>query len=143
MATVLAYLLLVKKIERIGDQAKNILDLAQEGASFTSADDADELRRFGTVISTAFGEVLGLLQEPDERAAAEFRKRADELSAEAETALRQLIHSSRPAADAVPRALFNRYVKRIAANLGGIASSLIDPLDHIDYREGGTVDTDD
>jgi len=43
IGVVLSYTLLIKKIERIGDQAKNILDLAEEGVSFVGEDDVAEL----------------------------------------------------------------------------------------------------
>ena len=42
IGVVLSYTLLIKKIERIGDQAKNILDLAEEGVSFVGEDDVAE-----------------------------------------------------------------------------------------------------
>jgi len=39
---VLGYTLLLKKIERIGDQARNIFDLAADGVSLAGSDDIDE-----------------------------------------------------------------------------------------------------
>jgi hypothetical protein len=45
---------------------------------------------------------------------------------------------------AVPRAILYRYWKRIVANLAGIVTSAIEPLQNIDYLDDGTVDiTDD
>ncbi len=43
IGTVLAFTLLLKKIERIGDQAKNILDLAEHGVSLAGHPDIETL----------------------------------------------------------------------------------------------------
>ena len=49
---VLGLILLIKKIERIGDQTKNILYLAEDGADLSEADDLDALvRRYPTSAS--------------------------------------------------------------------------------------------
>jgi phosphate uptake regulator len=141
LATVLAHLLLIKKIERIGDQAKNIMDLRTEGVAFSDASDVDALRQARNDVSDAYADLLRIISNSEHDRIGDFRTRVDELVAAYEQALRDLIHSEQPASQAVPRALLYRYLKRIAANLSGIASTLIDPLDQIDYRDGD--DTED
>jgi hypothetical protein len=51
--------------------------------------------------------------------------------------------SERPAREVVPLAIYYRYLRRIVANLLGVARTSAEPLPHVDYLEGGTVDTDD
>ena len=58
IGVVLSYTLLIKKIERIGDQAKNILDLAEEGVSFVGEDDVAELIEVRRSISAMFAEAV-------------------------------------------------------------------------------------
>jgi hypothetical protein len=135
---VLGYLMLSRKIERIGDQAKNILDLALEGVNLRDDPDVEVLRQHWQELSAAFTIALAFLEgNPDEDPAA-FRDRCGGLTGVFERELRELIHSDLPATRAVPRALLARYLKRTVANLSGIVSSLTDPFDQIDYRPEGT-----
>ena len=143
IGTVLSYTLLIKKIERIGDQAKNILDLAFEGVSFADAPDAAELSEHRQAISELFGRVSDAMSEPDEGAVEALLERATELRREYETEIRSYMHSTEPAPYAVPRAIFYRYLKRIVANLAGILTSATEPLQHQDYLDDGTTDIDD
>lgn len=138
IAQVLGYTLLIKKIERLGDQAKNILDLALEGVNLRDAPDVTEYLTAQRAISALYGEVSSLLLDPSEQAVAEVRAKADALHQVHETRIRELMHSPDPGHFAVPRAVLHRYLKRIVANLGGIAVTVTEPLsmheddDHLD-----------
>ena len=50
---------------------------------------------------------------------------------------------SEPGSWAVPRAILYRYWKRIVANLAGIVTAAIEPLQNIDYLDDGRTDLDD
>ena len=90
IGAVLQYTLLIKKIERIGDQAKNILDLAAEGVDLSGASDAEELTTLRRTISSMMGEAADILSDPDADEATAFRAKADELRFSLETL--SLIH---------------------------------------------------
>jgi phosphate uptake regulator len=62
---VLGYTLLLKKIERIGDQAKNILDLAEEGISLAGAADVADFNARRQEISQMFVEAADVLATGD------------------------------------------------------------------------------
>ncbi len=143
IGVVMGYTLLIKKIERIGDQAKNILDLADEGVSLVGADDIDQFVEHRQAISRMYVEAADLLTSHDEAAAREFLGRALALKAECETKVREYMRSDQPGHWAVPRAILYRYWKRIVANLAGIVTSAIEPLQNIDYLDAGTTDIDD
>jgi phosphate uptake regulator len=141
---VMGYTLLLKKIERIGDQAKNIFDLAAEGVSLSGADDIDEFVARRQEISRMYVEAADLLASPDEAAAREFLARSLELNAACEAKVREYMQSDEPGRWAVPRAILYRYWKRIVANLAGIVTAAIEPLQNIDYLDDGETDiTDD
>jgi hypothetical protein len=53
------------------------------------------------------------------------------------------MQSEEPGSWAVPRAILYRYWKRIVANLAGIVTSAIEPLQTIDYLDDGQTDIDD
>ncbi|MDH4169707.1 MAG: PhoU domain-containing protein [Acidimicrobiia bacterium] len=143
IGTVLGYTLLIKKIERIGDQAKNILDLAFEGVSFADAPDVAELAAHHQTVSALFGEAAELLSAPDQAAIDDYRHRADELRHHFEDKLRGYMHSSEPGSEVVPRAILYRYLKRIVANLAGVLTTASEPLQHQDYFDAGQTDIDD
>lgn len=141
---VLAYTLLLKKIERIGDQAKNILELAAEGVSLEGSDDIDEFVARRQEISRMYVEAADLLASQDAEAARDFLRRSLALNELCGAKVREYMQSERPGSWAVPRAILYRYWKRIVANLAGIVTSAIEPLQSIDYLDGGATDiTDD
>ena len=127
IGTVLGWSLLVKKVERIGDQAKNILDLALEGVNLAEAEDRDDYLAARDVIASMFDEVAELIAQPDRGRAERFKARADVVRAGHEQRLRDLVHASQPGHWAVPRAVLHRYLKRIVANLEGVALTITDP----------------
>ena len=53
---VIGLILLLKKIERVGDHAKNILDLAESGVSFVNESDIDGLLEERRIVSGFFTE---------------------------------------------------------------------------------------
>lgn len=140
---VLGYTLLIKKIERIGDQAKNILDLAEEEVDLSSAPDLDDLSRLRTTISEMMGEAADLLATTEHIGAADFRDRADDLRRDLETRIRECMHSDLPGREVVPRAILYRYWKRIVANLSGVITTVTEPLQNQDYLDDGATDIDD
>ena len=141
---VMGYTLLIKKIERIGDQAKNILDLAEGGSSLADGDDAAELMQERTLVSNLFGEAAELLAEPDPSRIETYAERITAITHEQQDKIDALTHTDLPGREAVPRAIYYRYLKRIAANLLGVVSTASEPLPHIDYLDDGQTDiTDD
>lgn len=140
---VLGFILLLKKIERIGDQAKNILDLSEGGVSFTGADDLDTLRTEQREVSSLFTQAGQFLLSPEDPGVGGFVDRVSELMEAHQTEIDGYMHSDRPGHEVVPRAIYYRYLKRIVANLRGVVGVALDPLPHIDYLDGGQTDTDD
>ncbi|NBU94594.1 MAG: PhoU domain-containing protein [Actinobacteria bacterium] len=140
---VLGYTLLLKKIERIGDQAKNILDLAEEGISLAGADDVADFNARRQEISQMYVEAADVLATGDAERAAAFLARTKEMNADCERRLHGYMQSDEPGHWAVPRAILHRYWKRIVANLAGIVTSAIEPIQSLDYLDAGRTDIDD
>ncbi|MDA0299788.1 MAG: PhoU domain-containing protein [Actinobacteria bacterium] len=132
--------LLLKKIERIGDQAKNILDLAEDGISLAGAPDIDEFMTRRQVISQMYVEASDILVSLDTAAAQAFLNRSMAMNRECEQKIHEYMRSEEPGHWAVPRAVLHRYWKRIVANLAGIVSSAIEPIQTLDYADGGSTD---
>ena len=143
VGAVMADLLVVKKLERIGDQHKNILDLAEEGVRMAGAPDHAEIQRLRSEISGMFATTSAVVQEADLEGARAFAERATELRHEMERHIREMIHSDAPASHAVPRALLYRYLKRIVANLAGVAMTVVEGIERIERDPDGADVTDD
>lgn len=140
---VLGYTLLLKKIERIGDQAKNIFDLAADGVSLVGADDIDEFVARRQEISQMYVEAADLLASQNTGDAKDFLRRSLALNDLCGAKVREYMHSEQPGSWAVPRAILYRYWKRIVANLAGIVTAAIEPLQNIDYLDDGATDISD
>ncbi|MEZ5297467.1 MAG: PhoU domain-containing protein [Ilumatobacteraceae bacterium] len=143
IGAVLGYSLLLKKIERIGDQAKNIFELAADGVTLVGSDDIDEFVVRRQEISRMYVEAADLLASQDIDAARDFLKRSFALNELCGAKVREYMHTDRPGSWAVPRAILYRYWKRIVANLAGVVTAAIEPLQHIDYLDDGRTDIDD
>lgn len=133
---VLGYTLLIKKIERIGDQAKNIFDLAVEGVVLAGSADVGELIEIRQQISQMYLQVNELLVRHDDVAAREFVTKTRELNDYCERRVLEFLKSEEPGHWAVPRAMLFRYWKRIVANLGGIVTTSIEPVQPDDDTNG-------
>ena len=143
IGSVLSYTLLIKKIERIGDQAKYILDLAEEGVSLVGEEDISELIEVRRVISSMFAEAADLMAETTTEQARDFYDRATKLRHSIENKIRDYMHSEEPGSYAVPRAVLYRYWKRIVANLAGVVTGVTEPLQNQGYTDDGQTDLDD
>ncbi len=130
---ILVYMSIVKDIERIGDYAKNIYDIAAEGVTLAGAPDHDQIVAYRDRISPMISEAGRIFVDEDVAAANELLAAADRMLDEFDALVVELMHSERPAAEAVPRALLYRYFKRTVAHLMNLLSAVVMPLDKLDY----------
>ena len=133
--------LLTNKIERIGAQTRNILDLAEAGAHLAGQPDTEALLAERSVISALFGEAAELMAEPDEDAIEDMSRRCEALQAEQQEKIAGYLHSTEPGAVVVPRAIYYRYTKRIVANLVGVVIAASEPMPADDTASDGLSDT--
>lgn len=145
IGSVLGFTLLLKKIERIGDQAKNILDLAENGVSLTDSEEIEELLSGREAVSALFAEAGELLGNPDadEETIEAYAVRATTIMTSMQDKIDGFMVSDRPGREVVPLAIYYRYLRRIVANLLGVVRTSSEPLPHVDYLDNGTIDTDD
>jgi phosphate transport system protein len=132
---VLAYMSVVKDVERVGDYAKNLYDLARYGADLTEGPDAEVLAEHRELVGDFIAEASEIFESSDIDAAQAFCERVDEFTSVCDAAVREAHASQGAASDAVARALFYRFMKRIAAHLLNLVSSMILPIDQLDYYD--------
>ena len=125
-------------IERIGDYAKNIVELAvHHPQRLQCGVFEDDVAKMETTVKTMFELLLESLPGNDEPKAREvmsehwwINRKADDLI----TIMLEKPDSGVTVREAVATALYIRYLKRISAHLKNVASSVVNPFDRIGYR---------
>ena len=133
------YTSIVIDIERIGDYTKNIMDLAiSHPEKLTCGSHEDDVAKIEKGVAVVFDGIVPALRASDRDTARELRehngwmlKRCDEIT----TDLTQSDDPSLNSMDAVSTALYARYLKRIAAHLMNITSSIVNPFERVGFRE--------
>jgi len=128
---VIGLILLLKKIERVGDHAKNILDLAESGVSFSEEPDINELIEERRIVSGFFAEASEILAEHDGIPEG-FRDRLVAMTSQIQSRIDGYMTSDQPGHQVVPRAVYHRYLKRIVANLNSAVLAATEPVRVID-----------
>jgi phosphate uptake regulator len=126
----------VKDAERLGDYCKNILDAAElltgplsECGFFKTFDELNK------EILSFFGKTRKAIADSDEMLAQEVIVEERDAAGRCDTLVERIASEDLPAKEAVPWALIARYLKRISAHLGNIASSLVMPVHKLDYYD--------
>ncbi len=139
VSAIMVYMSIVKDVERIGDYAKNIFDVAAQGGSL-AGDDQKELRDFRDRISAMITEAAIAFADEDVTAANELIIEGDRMQDVFDERVAALVSTDRPGREAVPRALMYRYFKRIVGHLMNLLSAVVMPLDQLDYYDEARAD---
>jgi phosphate uptake regulator len=124
----------VKDAERIGDYCKNILEAAEmEVEPVARCGFFGSFREIYGQTRELFGKTRRALSEADVTLGHEVIAEERSVVALCDTLVERLASSDLPPRAAVPWALLARCLKRVAAHLGNLASSLVMPLHKLDY----------
>jgi phosphate uptake regulator len=124
---------IVKDIERIGDYAKNLVDLALDGASFGGLEDEAEWRRLSADLSQFIADAAEAFRFRDAARSRALRDKGDKLLDLFDDRVSEMIRAEDSGPRAVPRALAYRYLKRVVAHLMNLLSAVIMPFDKLDF----------
>jgi len=130
---------IVIDLERIGDYTKNIMELAvAHPKRLRCGIYEDDIKKIEQGVSSIFEQIVPALKASDKKAARQLIdsdwwmiKRCDEVV----TGLIKAEDQTLSSADAVSTALYARYLKRIAAHLINVSSSVVNPFERIGFRE--------
>ena len=137
---VLAYMSTVKDAERIGDYSKNVYDLVRYGADFDNAPDRDELAAYSERVSRLIGEAAEAFASKDTERAQQLIAKADGFLDDYDAHVRASFQWEGEASEAVSRALYFRFLKRITAHVMNFLTSLVMPVDRLDYYDEAKED---
>lgn len=129
----LTYMSLAKDIERIGDKCKDIWELAEMGADLSTSENVDELERHRSHVAELISETLAAFTSQDTERVHELIPTIREDRDHYDKHVTDLVMSTLPSRDASPQALFYRYIKRLSAHLSNILSSIVMPIDRLDF----------
>jgi Na+/phosphate symporter len=130
---VLVYMSIVKDVERIGDYAKNIFDLAADGARLQEGTGAASLLQLRDEVSSYIAEAGEVFAARDAERARPLLASGDELLDGFDDRVSALVRGDDRAEGGVARALLYRYLKRIVAHLMNVLSAVVMPVDQLDY----------
>jgi phosphate uptake regulator len=133
------YMSIAKDIERVGDLAKDMWDLAAAGADMSSEPDLTTVTEVGNMVSALIADTARVFGERDTEAAISILNRADETVDRYEAEMHAQLEGS-DAAVSVARALFYRYVTRITAHLMNVLTAVVMPFERLDYWDEDKID---
>lgn len=132
--TCLLLMSVVKDAERLGDYAKNLLEVS------TLLEKPIDKAKYQELFNNIEGEILELFSqtkkafiESDEEGAAKTWEYQKEIKQRCDETIEKLAKSSLSVNEAVCLTLTARFFKRIASHLTNIATSVILPLTDLDY----------
>ena len=142
LAVVLQYASIVKDAERVGDYAKNLYDLVRYGADFADALDEDELATYRDAVATLILEAASVFDSMNTERAQELLNKADGFLSDydAQVKAQCQVDPDSNARVAVSRALYYRFLKRTTAHVMNVLTSLVQPLDRLDYYDEAPED---
>lgn len=127
---------LVKDAERLGDYAKNIMEIAERFTDFERGSYFERLKVMRKDILVWFDDTKTAFDKIDDELAKTTRENAFKSEKECDKIAWDLINTKNKK-DSVALALLFRFFKRIAAHLGNICTSVTMPLDKLDYYDEG------
>ena len=123
-------------IERIGDYSKNIYELIQLCPDAKQIMLSNQLMLDAGQISELFDELAQILHEPNSDLAQNVMDKLEKIKQDLEGFICQSANSdSMTVKEAVSNVLFARYLKRVAAHLENISSSLSNSFDMIGFYQ--------
>lgn len=132
----LIFMNVIKDAERIGDYIKNLYEIAG-----MMPDDPDR-GLYHKYLDTTTAEITGLFEktrkafaESDEEIAGQVIKSVKNTGKGCEKLIRELVASDLPTNDAVCLVLILRFYKRVVAHMGNIATTVVMPVDMIDFYD--------
>lgn len=140
----LTYMSVAKDIERVGDKCKDIWELTEMGANLSVGDDTAELAKHRQHVAELIAWTLDAFATENAEKVHELIATINDDAAHYDTHVFHFVQSDMPARFAAPRALFYRYIKRLSRHLSNILSSVVMPVDRLDfYNQAKAIDTEE
>ena len=131
---------LVKDVERLGDYAKNLSEIVEIGPDvLPEGAELDELQLIRKNVESAYQASANVVLSSRQGEAVELIQRGRETARQCDGLITTIGKSDYDAATTTAFILGTRYYKRINAHVLNVLSSVVMPLDKIDYFENNTT----
>ena len=130
---ILVYMSIVKDIERIGDYAKNLYDLAADGVDLSTGMHTGEITSLAQDVPAFLEAAAETFRDRDDERAKSLLREGDVLLDRFDARVSELVREEHPDHQAVAVALTHRYLKRIVAHGMNVLSAVVMPVDRLDY----------
>lgn len=128
--SLLVMMSIAKDAERIGDYAKNIFDLAVLRPSLGTDEEQAAMVELKDDLSRILVRAKNIFEAEDEGSARSFLAECNRIENACDDGVTRLLGATDNAAG---RALAHRYFKRVASHASNIVTSLVVPLDKLDF----------
>ncbi|MAE76539.1 MAG: hypothetical protein CMJ85_06700 [Planctomycetes bacterium] len=126
---------IAKDAERIGDYCKNLFELAASGRITTDLAEYESLLGVKNQLATQLRRLIKVYTAQDVAAATAYLTAAEDLQKICDNHIDQIIAGKHEGKRPVISALAFRYFKRISAHARNIVSSIIRPVDLLNYDD--------
>jgi phosphate transport system protein len=124
---------IVKDAERVGDYAKNIFDLAELVRQPPTGEHRERLIQLKDRISQLMTNARRIFDAHEKDRAAELIREAQAIEDLCDEQVRRLIQEDQETDLSATYVLAYRYFKRVTSHVRNVASSVIQPLDKLDF----------
>jgi len=131
---------LVKDVERLGDYAKNLSEIADLQAGCVPEDElCAELREIKSGVEAAFGVTSDVFEQSDIERAMELTRQGQDLARRSDMLIEKIANSCHDATKVTSLVLGARYYKRIGGHVLNVLSGVTMPLHKVDYYDEDAV----
>ena len=125
----------VKDAERVGDYSKNIFDLAELSPKQPAGKFRDDLVKQKDRISKLMAACREVFDKQDDQAAENLIAEAEAIEDHCDAQISKLVTDSKTRELSATYALAYRYFKRVTSHSFNVLTSIVQPLDKIDFSE--------
>ena len=126
---------IVKDAERVGDYAKNIFDLAELAPKQPAGKYKDDLVRLKDRISNLMASCREAFDKQGEEVARKLIAQAEEIEDHCDRQISKLVSEPKQRELGATYALAYRYFKRVTSHCFNVLTSIVQPLDKIDFSD--------
>ena len=131
---------LVKDVERLGDYAKNILELADFGPDQFPDDEAvQELQSIRRGVEDLFTAALEILSSSESDQALRLIREGREIAQRSDDLIESIARAQYDTSTTTALVLGTRYYKRIGGHVLNVISSVVMPLHKVDYFDEDAI----
>jgi phosphate uptake regulator len=131
---------LVKDVERLGDYAKNLIEVTEIEATLRDDDIRQELLEIRRGVEEAFQSIYDIFESSDQERALRLIRQGRDIAHRCDALILRIANGECEARATTAQILGTRYYKRIGGHVLNILSSVVMPLHKVDYYDEDEIE---